>query len=90
MGLIFLICGSLVGAYSLVCFEKLFHSMFLQECLEGGVKKQNMDRFVRGVIDSLVNVSPKQAIVTLRMYKHMFSLQKNDKKYLRASVNSPI
>jgi uncharacterized membrane protein YdjX (TVP38/TMEM64 family) len=59
MGLVYLIIGSLAGAYALVGFERYLHNSFLHECLGGSVKKQNMNRFARGLINSLVHVSPK-------------------------------
>ena len=41
---------STMGAYVIVNIEKMMHNSFLKECLEGNVKKQNLDRFILALI----------------------------------------
>jgi len=50
MALISMLLISTMGAYVIVNIEKMMHNSFLKECLEGNVKKQNLDRFILALI----------------------------------------
>ena len=44
------------------------HKQFLEECLEGKIKKQNIDRFILALINKLLYSSSKNRKIYLKKY----------------------
>jgi hypothetical protein len=54
--LVYALIASLFGGYALIGIERAIHRRFMNECLTGKIKKQNMDRFVLNLINLLIHM----------------------------------
>ena len=47
------------------------HRQFMEECLEGRIKKQNIDRFILALINKLLYCNSKNRKIYLKKYTHI-------------------